>query len=54
MTVIGADTLQAIDADGFGDFSRLVPGLTAIDSGPGDKRYSLRGLQSARLESGAG
>ena len=47
MTVIGADTLQAIDADGFGDFSRLVPGLTAIDSGPGDKRYSLRGLQSA-------
>jgi iron complex outermembrane receptor protein len=47
MTVIGADTLQAIDADGFDDFSRLVPGLTAIDSGPGDKRYSLRGLQSA-------
>ena len=47
MTVIGTDTLQAIDADSFSDFARLVPGLTAIDSGPSDKRYSLRGLQSA-------
>jgi len=47
MTVIGSDTLQAIDVDGFSDFARLVPGLTAIDSGPSDKRYSLRGLQSA-------
>ncbi len=47
MTVIGTDTLRAIDADGFSDFARLVPGLTVIDSGPSDKRYSLRGLQSA-------
>jgi iron complex outermembrane receptor protein len=47
MTVIGGDTLQAVAADGFSDFARLVPGLTAIDSGPGDKRYSIRGLQSA-------
>jgi iron complex outermembrane recepter protein len=47
MTVIGADTLRAIDADDVDDFARLVPGLTAKDSGPGYKRYALRGLQSA-------
>ena len=47
MTVLGADVLQAVDADDFADYERLVPGLTAIDSGPGQKRYALRGLQSA-------
>jgi iron complex outermembrane recepter protein len=47
MTVIEADTLQTINADDFADFEALVPGLTAIDSGPGEKRYALRGLQSA-------
>ena len=47
MTVVGSDTLQATQADDFSDFSRLVPGLTAIDSGPADRRYALRGLQSA-------
>ena len=47
MTVLGSDTLQTSQADGFSDFARQVPGLTAIDSGPGDRRYALRGLQSA-------
>ena len=47
MTVLGSDILQAVDADDFADYERLVPGLTAIDSGPGQKRYALRGLQSA-------
>jgi iron complex outermembrane recepter protein len=47
MTVLNAETLKAVDADSFGDVTRLVPGLTAIDSGPGQKRYALRGLQSA-------
>lgn len=47
MTVIGAESLQESNADAFSDFSRLIPGLTAIDSGPGQKRYALRGLQSA-------
>ena len=47
MTVVGGDTLQATAADGFSDFARQVPGLTAIDSGPGAQRYALRGLQSA-------
>jgi iron complex outermembrane recepter protein len=47
MTVLGSDVLQAVNADDFADYERLVPGLTAIDSGPGEKRYALRGLQSA-------
>jgi iron complex outermembrane recepter protein len=47
MTVIGPETLTLTNADSFADYARLVPGLTAIDSGPGEKRYALRGLQAA-------
>ena len=47
MTVIGAEALSVTHADSFADYARLVPGLTAIDSGPGEKRYALRGLQAA-------
>jgi outer membrane receptor protein involved in Fe transport len=47
MTVLGEQTLRAVNADSFADFAALVPGLTSIDTGPGQKRYSLRGLQSA-------
>jgi outer membrane receptor protein involved in Fe transport len=47
MTVIGPETLSVTNADSFADYARLVPGLTAIDSGPGEKRYALRGLQAA-------
>ncbi len=47
MTVLTADTLESVSAGAFSDVTRLVPGLTAIDSGPGQKRYALRGLQSA-------
>jgi len=47
MTVIGADVLDTANIDAAADFERMVPGLTAIDSGPGQKRYALRGLQSA-------
>src|SRR5271156_6105302 len=47
MTVIGPDILETANIDAAADFERLVPGLTAIDSGPGQKRYALRGLQSA-------
>jgi iron complex outermembrane recepter protein len=46
MTVLTSGTLEAVNADSFGDVTRLIPGLTAIDSGPGQKRYALRGLQS--------
>jgi len=47
MTVLGADTLRTSNADAFADFASQVPGLTSIDVGPGQKRYALRGLQSA-------
>jgi outer membrane receptor protein involved in Fe transport len=47
MTVIGPDILETANIDAVADFERLIPGLTAIDSGPGQKRYALRGLQSA-------
>jgi outer membrane receptor protein involved in Fe transport len=46
MTVLGTDALQTTHADNFSDFASLVPGLTATDTGPGQKRYALRGLQS--------
>jgi iron complex outermembrane recepter protein len=47
LTVLSGKWLEEHGAGDFNDFSRLVPGLTAIDSGPGQKRYALRGLQSA-------
>jgi iron complex outermembrane recepter protein len=46
MTVLGADALQTTHADNFSEIASLVPGLTATDVGPGQKRYALRGLQS--------
>ncbi|MEJ0100260.1 MAG: TonB-dependent receptor [Pseudomonadota bacterium] len=47
ITALTSETLRAVNADDFADFATLVPGLTAIDVGPGQKRYALRGLQSA-------
>ena len=47
VTVIEAATLTATGADDFAGFAKLVPGLSYVDSGPGNKRYALRGLQSA-------
>jgi iron complex outermembrane receptor protein len=46
ITVIDASTLAMTRADDFSGFAPLVPGLTAIDNGPGNMRYALRGLQS--------
>jgi iron complex outermembrane recepter protein len=46
ITVIGPDVLSNNHVDDFADFAFLVPGLTNTDTGPGNKRYALRGLQS--------
>jgi outer membrane receptor protein involved in Fe transport len=46
ITVIGPDVLRTNQIDDFADFAFLVPGLTSTDTGPGNKRYALRGLQS--------
>ena len=46
ISVVGTDALQTTHADNFSDIEGMVPGLTATDLGPGNKRYALRGLQS--------
>ena len=46
ITVIGPDVLSFDHVDSFADFAFLVPGLTNTDTGPGNKRYAIRGLQS--------
>ncbi len=46
ITALTSDTLKTTNADDFQDFAKLVPGLSATDLGPGNKRYALRGLQS--------
>ena len=45
--VLSADRLEAMGVSNFADFSRSVPGLNFVDSGPGDKRYIIRGINSA-------
>ena len=45
--VLSADRLEAMGVTNFADFSRSVPGLNFVDSGPGDKRYVIRGINSA-------
>jgi outer membrane receptor protein involved in Fe transport len=47
ITVLTGRALSAAHADSAADYAGLVPGLTYTDSGPGQKRYALRGLQSA-------
>ena len=46
IAVIGPNVLAENRIDDFADFAFLVPGLTNTDTGPGNKRYALRGLQS--------
>ncbi|UAL10198.1 TonB-dependent receptor [Caulobacter segnis] len=47
LTVLTGARLVAAHADDAAGFAALTPGLTYTDSGPGQKRYALRGLQSA-------
>jgi iron complex outermembrane recepter protein len=47
LEVLGAARLEAMGVTSFADFSRSVPGLNFVDSGPGDKRYIIRGINSA-------
>src|SRR6202034_2741971 len=46
MTVVSSDGLGTSHVDDFAELAFLVPGLTDTDTGPGTKRYALRGLQS--------
>ena len=47
VTAITADTLRDMQVLDFEDFAYQVPGLTFLDSGPGQRRYVMRGIQSA-------
>lgn len=47
ITALGADTLAKMGVTDFTDFAYQVPGLTFDDTGPGEKRYIIRGIQSA-------
>jgi iron complex outermembrane recepter protein len=46
ITALGSDTLLSMGADAASDFLRSVPGLVFEDQGIGDKKYSIRGVQS--------
>ncbi len=45
ISVVSADDLDKMGAAGFEDYFASVPNLSMIDVGPGQKRYSLRGVQ---------
>lgn len=47
ITAIGRETLQNQSIENFEDFAYFVPGLSFSDTGPGEKRYVIRGIQSA-------
>lgn len=47
ITAIGEGQLQLLNAADFEDFAYQVPGLTFNDTGPGERRYIIRGIQSA-------
>lgn len=47
ITAFGGDTLQNMRVLNFDQFAYQVPGLTFNDEGAGQKRYVLRGIQSA-------
>jgi outer membrane receptor protein involved in Fe transport len=50
ISAFGDQTLQKMGVTQFTDFAYQVPGLTFNDTGQGEKRYILRGVQSAGQE----
>lgn len=49
VTAVTAEKLQEINANGFQDFYRLVPGLTVTPGSQGENTLSIRGLQSSNF-----
>lgn len=47
ITAFDEESLDRLGVTNFEDFAYQVPGLTFNDQGPGEKRYVLRGVQSA-------
>ncbi len=50
ISAISGEALSKQGVINFTDFAYRVPGLTFTDQGPGQKRYTLRGVQSAGQE----
>jgi len=46
IAAMGQDTLEKMGAVEFTDFSRSIVGLDAVDTGPGQKRYLIRGVNA--------
>lgn len=46
VSALKGEALHELGASQFSDYSRLVPGLAAVDRGVGQKKYILRGLNS--------
>ncbi|WP_157221142.1 TonB-dependent receptor [Flavisphingomonas formosensis] len=46
ITALSQATLENRGVTDFGDYARSVPGLSFVDSGPGNKTYILRGVNS--------
>ncbi len=46
---ISSRTLERTLAEGFEDYIKLVPGLTAVSSGPGQAQIVIRGVNSTRV-----
>lgn len=44
---LGGEALQDIGAADFADYFKLVPGLSMLEQGSGDRRYIVRGVNSA-------
>lgn len=47
VAIMDAERLEKLGAVEFADFARSVSGLTFVDSGAGNKRYVIRGINSA-------
>lgn len=50
ISAFGEQTLRDMGVNEFSDFAYQVPGLTFNDTGNGEKRYIMRGVQSAGQE----
>lgn len=47
ITAFSEDVLENMSVSNFEDFAYQVPGLTFLDTSPGERRYVIRGIQSA-------
>lgn len=47
ISALGSETLKEMMVVDFEDFARQIPGLTFLDTSPGERKYVVRGIQSA-------